>query len=117
MRIINQSKDIVLADYVKVADTFLLRMTGLLRHRSLPDKTGLLITRCNSIHMFFMRFSIDAVFADRNHRVVGIVKEIRPFQLSPIFLRASYVVELPVGTIEKTQTKAGDQLQLVYDHT
>ena len=117
MRIVNQSKNSVLADHVKVADNFLSRMTGLLKHHSLPEKTGLLITHCNSIHMFFMRFSIDAVFADRNDRVVGIVKEIRPFQLSPIFFRANYVVELPVGTIDQTQTKAGDQLQLIYDHT
>ena len=117
MRIVNQSKSIVLADHVKIADTFLSRMTGLLKHHSLPEKTGLLITRCNSIHMFFMRFSIDAIFVDRDHRVVGLVEGIQPFQLSPIFFRASYVVEFPVGTIDQTQTKVGDQLQLVQDHT
>jgi uncharacterized membrane protein (UPF0127 family) len=99
VRIVNQSKNTVLADHIQVADTFLSRMTGLLKHSSLPEGTGLLITRCNSIHMFFMKFSIDAIFADRNHKVVGIVKKIEPFQLSKFFFRASYVVELPIGKI------------------
>ena len=112
MRILNRSRNTVIAEVVKVADSFGSRMTGLLKHRSLPAGTGLLITHCNSIHMFFMKFAIDVIFADGNDRVVGVVRAIRPFRLSPIFWKARYVIELPVGTIDGSKTSAGDQLML-----
>jgi uncharacterized membrane protein (UPF0127 family) len=95
-----------------MADTFLSRLIGLLSRTSLPSGEGLLITRCQSIHMFFMRFAIDAVFVDNTHKVVGIVKNIKPFQLSPVFFKSSFVVELPIGTISASQTLPGDQLEI-----
>jgi len=38
-------------------------MKGLLGRRELPDGEGILLRPCASIHMFFMRFAIDAVFS------------------------------------------------------
>lgn len=70
----------------------------------------MIITRCNSIHMFFMRFSIDVIFTDRNYKVVGLCKNIQPFQLSPIFLNSFFAIETPTGTIQSTDTALGDQL-------
>jgi hypothetical protein len=61
--------------------------------------------------MFFMRFSIDAIFLDRDDRIVGIVKKIPPFALSPIYWTAVKVLELPSGTTELCPLALGDQLQ------
>ena len=60
--------------------------------------------------MFFMKFPIDVVFADSDKKVVGLVKNIKPFYLSPIFLKGYYAVELAVGTIDKTKTAVGDKI-------
>lgn len=63
-----------------VADTFLSRFLGLMFRRGLPAGEGLLITRCNSIHTFFMRFPIDAVFLDASGAVVRVVRGIPPWR-------------------------------------
>lgn len=106
----NQTKNQIIVDRLVRADTFFTRMTGLLNRHSLNENEGLLITQCRSIHMLFMRFAIDVVFVDRNHVVVGLVKNIKPFQLSPIFWRASYAVELPSGSIDRQHIDLGDIL-------
>lgn len=112
MKVINTTKQTILAQDARMADSFLSRMTGLLKTEHLIEGQGLVITRCNSIHMFFMRFAIDAVFADKNNKVVGLVREIKPFRLSKIFFKASYVVELPTGTIDRSRTDLADILQI-----
>jgi uncharacterized membrane protein (UPF0127 family) len=62
--------------------------------------------------MFFMKFPIDVIFCDDHDRVVGICPNIKPFALSPIFLKASFAIELPSGSIAASKTQVGDQLFL-----
>lgn len=85
-------------------------MKGLLGRAGLGPDEALVITRCQSIHMFFMRFPIDVVFLDRQGAVVGIVANIRPFELSPIFWKANRAVELPVGAVANSRTIIGDYI-------
>ncbi|HQP09902.1 MAG TPA: DUF192 domain-containing protein [Candidatus Omnitrophota bacterium] len=102
----------MIAQKGKVADTFFSRMIGLLGRNSLQEEEALVITRCQSIHMFFMRFAIDTIFVDKANRVVGMVKGIKPFQISPIFFNASYVIELPERKIVQTGTALGDRINV-----
>ena len=111
VKIINNSKNTVIADAARVADTWCSRMVGLLGKKNLPAVEALVITRCRSIHMFFMCFAIDVIFVDKSDRVVGLVENIQPFRLSPIFLSSSRAVELPAGTIAATRTSRGDHLE------
>lgn len=113
MKIINQTKQAVLASRGEKADTAFSRLKGLLGRSGIEPGQGMVITQCRSIHMLFMKFAIDVVFVDRNNIVVGIVKNIKPFQLSPYFFRAAAAIELPVGTIGATQTKKGDEIKLI----
>lgn len=83
-------------------------MVGLLDRTSLEEGEGLLLTSCQSIHMFGMRFAIDAVFLDKNGVVVGILEDFAPGKLSKIFGKAKSCLELPAGTIKKTGTTLGD---------
>lgn len=71
----------ILGVRAKVARTFFQRAKGLIGTRYLERGEGLIILRCNSIHTFFMSFPIDAVFLDRNDKVVKIVRNIRPWRL------------------------------------
>ena len=87
-------------------------MIGLIGRKEISASEALLIPHCQSIHMVFMRFSIDVLFVSKENRVVGIVKNIRPFFLSPIFWESSYAIELPAGKIVETKTSLGDILIL-----
>ena len=65
----------------EVAETFAERAKGLIGRAGLATGTGMLITKCNCIHTFFMRFAIDATFLDREGKVVKVVRNIRPWHL------------------------------------
>jgi len=112
VRVFNVTQNTLIADNARLADTYISRLVGLLNRISLSSQEALILTRCQSIHMFFMRFPIDVIFMDRNFLVVGVVPNIKPFQLSPLFLKAYYAVEAPIGTISATRTQQGDQLKL-----
>ena len=62
--------------------------------------------------MFFMRFPIDVVFINEQNRVVGLVENIKPFQMSPLFWKADRAVELSASAIARSNTKIGDFLVL-----
>lgn len=110
MKALNQTKNNVIAHSVELADTPWTRMKGLLGRTGLASDQALLITHCNSIHMFFMKFPIDVVFIDRKGLVVGLVRNIPPFHVSPIFWKSASAIELPSGTLQETRTEPGDQI-------
>ena len=110
MKITNLTQKNLLASNTRIAGSFFSRLVGLIGRKSLGASEALVITRCQSIHMFFMRFPIDVVFIDEKNRVVGLVKNIKPFQMSPVFWKADRAVELPQDTISRLNTKIGDNL-------
>jgi len=113
MQILNKTKNTLISSNVTIADTFISRMIGLLNRKSLAEQEALIITKCNSIHMFFMKFPIDVLFVDKNNIVVGLLENIKPFHLSPIFFKSSYVIELPVEQIETSSSALGDVIEIV----
>ena len=64
----------------EVAESAFERMRGLIGRDGLGRGKGMLITKCNCIHTFFMRFPIDATFIDRKGAVVKVVRNIRPWR-------------------------------------
>ena len=107
-----------LAGDVEIAGSVWARFKGLMGRRSLPDGRGLWLPGDNGIHMFFMRFAIDAVFLGRpepdgGRRVVAVKRRLRPWVgLVPFVGAANGVLELPAGTIDDTGTEVGDVVQL-----
>ena len=110
--IFNPTRNTTIASKVRIAQNPWERMKGLLGDSSLPSGEALVITHCQSIHMFFMKFPIDVIFCDRQDKVVGLCAGIKPFYLSPIFFKASYAIELPVGSIAVSSTQLGDQIEM-----
>jgi uncharacterized membrane protein (UPF0127 family) len=84
-------------------------MRGLLGRRDLPRGAGILLRPAASIHTFFMRFPIDAVFLDRNDVVVGIERDLRPWRAAAR-KRAHSVLELAAGECERRGLSEGDTL-------
>lgn len=113
MNICNSTKGSTLASDCRVADTFLKRFKGLMGMKILESNSGLLISPCNSIHMCFMKFPIDAVFLDKNNFVLYMVDTLKPWRVSKIITKAHSVLELPAGTIKASGTQCGDQLKLL----
>ena len=64
----------------EVAESAFERMRGLIGRRGLGSGKGMLITKCNCIHTFFMRFPIDATFLGRDGKPVRTVRNIRPWR-------------------------------------
>jgi len=108
----NTSRGTTLAERAEWRGSMWGRGRGLLGRGSLRAGEGIVLTPCSSVHMLFMRFSIDVVYLDKQDRVVKTVHNLRPFALSLGGRKAHHAVELPSGTLAETQTRAGDQLTI-----
>jgi uncharacterized membrane protein (UPF0127 family)/CheY-like chemotaxis protein len=95
----------------RLADHPLARMRGLMGMRDLPAGEGLLLTPAPAIHTAFMRFPIDALFLDGNHRVVGLVERLRPWRVASK-KSARAVLELSAGECARRGVRIGDRLEL-----
>jgi len=107
----NRTRGTVLGDAITRADTSATRRTGLLKHDRLDPGTGLWIVPCESVHTFFMKFAIDLVYIDRQHKVKKVRHAVGPWRMSAC-LSAHSILELPPGTARQTGTVAGDQLEI-----
>jgi uncharacterized protein len=87
-------------------------MRGLLGRDALEPGEGLLLQPAGSIHTFFMRFAIDAVFLDRGLRVVGVATELAPWRLAAR-RHAHSVLELAAGEIGDRGVEVGERLYLL----
>ena len=110
LKVLNLTRQVVLADCVEVADHSTTRRRGLLGRSDLPAGGGLWIVPCESVHTFGMKFPIDLVYLDRNKKVKKVRSAVPPWRLSAC-LSAHSVLELASGTIHTTQTKPGDKLE------
>jgi uncharacterized membrane protein (UPF0127 family) len=107
----NKTRGTELGTRVRVADNPWTRFVGLLGASVLQQGDGLHIKPCSSVHMFFMRIPLDIVYLDAEHRVVKLVPGLRPWRISAA-RGAKSVLELPVGLIEFSGTRVGDELEL-----
>ena len=114
----NVTHDAVLAAHLEVADGLWGKFKGLMGRGSLAPDAGLWLPDSNGIHMMFMRFPIDAIFVGRRDeagacQVVSVHHGLRTWVgLVPLVRGAHGVLELPVGTIQRSRTQVGDTLVL-----
>lgn len=98
------------ANEVRLANTFLTRLRGLMFCYRLGPGQGLWLRPCQGVHTFWMLFAIDVVFLDRELRIVRLVDNLRPFRITRPHFAAHSVLELRAGTIAEYGLKVGDQL-------
>jgi uncharacterized membrane protein (UPF0127 family) len=101
----------------EIADTFFSRLRGTMFKKKL--ERGLILklpnTRSRSgsaIHMFFVRFPLDIIFADSDKNVVDTVT-IDPWKTYTPKKPAMYVIEMEKGTINTSKTEIGDKLDFI----
>jgi len=110
-RAVTRQDGAVVCERCTVADSPLPRMRGLLGRRDLSSGEGLLLRPAGSIHTFFMRFPIDAVFIDREGRIVRVARSIRPWRAAAA-RGARSVLELRAGECDRRRLQTGDVLEI-----
>jgi uncharacterized membrane protein (UPF0127 family) len=113
-RLMNKTKNKIVAPNLEVAKSYYSRGRGLLGRSSLHRNDGLWINPGRSIHTFFMRFTIDAAFVDKNLRVLAVYDRLTPWRLiMPLSFKVRSVFELAEGVLAETGTEIGDELYVV----
>jgi uncharacterized protein len=87
------------------------RRQGLLGRGRLAEGEALVLAPCSSVHTAFMRFPIDLIFLDRGGRVLSVASSVRPWRIRAAW-RAFAVVELEAGALARSETGAGDTVEL-----
>ena len=101
-----------IAAAVAMAETPWQRFVGLMGRRELAADAGLCLRPCSSIHMFFMRIPVDAVFVDKEGVVVRIYPSLRPWRVTRVVRKAKACIELPAGSLAAAGVSVGDRLTL-----
>jgi uncharacterized protein len=103
----------VVCEHCFLAETVFTRLRGLLGRSGLSSEEGMLLRPAASIHTAFMRFTIDAVFLDKENRVVKVAAEIRPWRAAAC-RGARAVLELSAGEAAKRGLRPGVSLTQVW---
>ena len=113
MKITNTRDENLVADRVRVADSFWQRFRGMMLSAEPADGEGLLLSPCNSIHMMFMLYPIDAIFLDAGLKIKALYEKLPPWiGFSKIHRDVNSVLELKSGTINKTGVRIDDILRM-----
>ncbi len=107
----NATRGTVVGHRIRVAETGLTRIVGLLGERELLPGDGLLIVPSQGVHTLGMQFPIDIAVLNDDWRVIAIRRDMRPFRMTRMFWKAAAVLELPSGMLESTSTLVGDAIE------
>lgn len=102
----------VICNNMMVASDLYLRLKGLMFSEELPGCDGFLIKPCNSIHTFFMRYSLDLVFLDNNFKIVKVFYDLSPWRMTWVYFRSHQVLEMKAGTLKKN-LNPGETLEAI----
>lgn len=107
----NQTKNKIIAENVEVAYSILKKIRGLMFKKEFKGNVAFIMVFNKqgkySIHTFFMRFPIDILFIN-NNVVVDLVENLKPWRYYSPAKDCKIIVELPEGTIKKTNTELND---------
>jgi hypothetical protein len=113
----NRTRQAYLATSLTVADTHWTRLRGLLGldEGDFRNGLGLWIVPSHGVHTLGMGFAIDAVYLDRDLKVVHIQSELRPWRFAPVRMQAASVLELPSCIAAETGTAVGDRIEITLE--
>lgn len=101
--------DTIIADKALIADSFLSRFKGLMGRKSLEEGEALLLLNCSSIHCFFMKMTIDAVYLSDDMAVLDI-ETLPPWSIGKRVKNAAHVLEISAGT---AMVSKGNKLRIL----
>ncbi len=101
--------DTLIVSDIHIADSFIKRLRGYMFHRE-PQYNCIVLSPCNSIHTFFMKFDIDVLFLDDNMTVIKKISALKKNRTIPPIKEVIYTVEAPSGCFELV--KIGDFIKM-----
>lgn len=108
----NASQETLLAKNILVAESFYSRVKGLMGKKNLQKDSAMFFSDCPSVHTFFMRFSIDVVFLDKNMIVTKVVENLKPWRCTtPFQFENKYCIEFFSSNISQKVSK-GDLIDV-----
>lgn len=111
MILMNKTTNEVISENLMVADSFFKRLKGLMFTKELPVQDALHIIPCNEIHMFFMNYSIDVLYLDKDKRIVHMDEEMEPGKIGKKVKNAVSVIEIPSGRIKTKSLEIGQEVE------
>lgn len=108
--LVNSRTSETVASSVILADSFWLRLRGLLGRPPLKPYEGLWLMPCQQVHMFRMKYPLSIWFINSQGKVCFILDQLNPGKVSPRIKEASSIIELPAGWAQQTGTQVGDTL-------
>jgi uncharacterized membrane protein (UPF0127 family) len=109
----NLTRGTVVVSNGGVADNYWTRFKGLMGVRALDEGSGLLLKNETAIHTFGMRIPIDVIYLDERSKALRLTPAMPPSRLGPLVRGTRNVLELPAGTLARTKTQQGDQLEII----
>ena len=104
---------------VEIADTQAARELGLMYRRHLDEHAGMIFVFAAPSHQrFWMKNTViplDMIFAGANGRIIGIVREAKPFteSIDAVEGDSQYVLEVNGGFCARYDVKPGDKLRFI----
>ena len=98
---------------IELAESFLSRLRGLMGRKKLEKGRGLLLAPCNSIHMLFMRFSIDVIYLDKEFCIKKIARNVPTWIGMSFCFGAWAALEMASGEAERLKLAVGQKFQRI----
>lgn len=110
MKAFNVSKKSVLTENILIVSSLSAKAKGLIGKSS---PVALFFKTRWGIHTFGLKFPIDCLVCDADWKIKAMRQNIRPNRFFFWWPGYMNILELPTGTIHKTNTKTGDELKLL----
>ena len=101
---------------IELADGTWSRLKGLIGRTHLTDGEGLLISPCQAVHMYGVRFPVDVVFLNEALEVLAVYEGLQPGSRTSVHRHARYALKLPHGTLTKANIAEGQRLAMERVH-
>ncbi len=109
IRVVNRTRGTLLGNHIQLVDTWPGRLRGYLGRPEPRPGEGMLLVRCNAVHMYGLEFGLDLIFLSGDGNVVHVIEDLRPWKRTSRVDDARFALEVPVGTLRASYTQVGDQ--------
>ena len=110
VRVVNRTRDTVLAERAELATSAWARFWGLMGRTELPSGSGMVLQPGGGIHTWFMRIPIDVLHVGKNGVVTHVLHAIKPWRFGPLLVGGKQAIELPAGAA--SGTRSGDEIEI-----
>ena len=108
--VFNRNRESFVGLRVVPADTWRMRLKGLLGNGGMRREDGIWLMPSRAIHTFGMRYAVDLIYLNAANRVIDLVERLRPFRISPIRIQCASILEMRSRAIAWSNTRVGDDL-------